>query len=382
MDVSSTTLGVSPPISAQSPATSVVPSWGSLRKLGFSERVVDRIINARAASTNKQYKSKWHYFVSWSTSPSRDPLAASLPLLTEFLVHVFNDRKVSVRTLKNYRSAIAFYWRSNVGYELADQDPVLSDLFRSFKRERPLPTRHIVHRDITVVLEFLKSGRFAQWSALTDKELTLKTVFLLALATGKRRSELHALTQDVEWRVSQGESRSVVLHPDPAFVSKTQLSSRGLGALMPFSVQAIHSASLSLTEEDKLLCQVRTLSFYMDRVKEFRSPAQKRLIISYQRGFEKDLSSQTISRYIKEAIFLTHKVSDPSLNDMTVRPHSVRHIATSLIALRGCSLDELLRAGAWASPNVFLSHYVQSLSVDSLSKLAVLGGFVAAGTRF
>ena len=77
-DVSSTTLGVSPPISAQSPATSVVPSWGSLRKLGFSERVVDRIINARAASTNKQYKSKWDYFVSWSTSSGRDPLAASL----------------------------------------------------------------------------------------------------------------------------------------------------------------------------------------------------------------------------------------------------------------------------------------------------------------
>ena len=51
-DVSSTTLGVSPPISAHLPAISVVPSWGSHRELGFSERVVDRIINARAASTN------------------------------------------------------------------------------------------------------------------------------------------------------------------------------------------------------------------------------------------------------------------------------------------------------------------------------------------
>ena len=178
--------------------------------------------------------------------------------------------------------------------KLPDQDPVLSDLFRSFKRERPLPTRHIVQWDIAVVLEFLKSGRFAHWSALSDKELTLKTVFLLALATGKRRSKLHALTQEVEW-ISQGESRSVVLHPDPAFVSKIQLSSKGLGALRPFSVQAIDSASLSLMEEDKLLCPVRMLPFYLDRVNEFRSPAQKRLIISYQRGLEKDLSSQTIS---------------------------------------------------------------------------------------
>ena len=179
--------------------------------------------------------------------------------------------------------------------------------------------------------EFLISGRFAQWSALSDKELTLQTVLLLDLAT-ETRSELHALMQEVEW-ISQGESRSVVLHPDPAFVSKTQLSSKGLGALRPFSVQAIDSASLSLTEEDKLVCPVRTLSLYLDRVKEFRSPAQKRLIISYQRGLEKDLSSQTISRNIKEAIILAHKESDPSfLNDMTVRTHSVRPIATSLRA--------------------------------------------------
>ena len=144
------------------------------------------------------------------------------------------------------------------------------------------------------MLEFLKSGRFAQWSALTDKELTLKTVFLLALATGKRRSELHALTQDVEW-ISQGDSRSVVLHPDPAFVRKTQLSSRGLGALRSFSVQAIDSASLPLTEEDKLLCPVRTLSFYLDIVKEFRSPAQKRLIISYQRFGERSFQSDDLT---------------------------------------------------------------------------------------
>lgn len=160
---------------------------------------MERIINSRAASTNKQYRSKWNYFVHWATSSGRDPCAASLPLLSEFLLHVFNDRKVSVRTAKNYRSAIAFYGRSTLGYEIPEQDPIISDLFRSFKREQPIPSRHVVQWDVALVLKFFSSGRFRHWDTISDRDLTWKTTFILALATGKRRSELHALLSDVEW---------------------------------------------------------------------------------------------------------------------------------------------------------------------------------------
>lgn len=79
---------------------------------------------------------------------------------------------------------------------------------------------------------------------------------------------------------------------------------------------------------------------------------------------------------------MAHREQDPSsVDQLTVRPHSVRHIATSLNALRSCSLEELLKAGAWVSPNTFLAHYVQSFSSDKLSKLADLGGFIAAGVH-
>ena len=76
--------------------------------------------------------------------------------------------------------------------------------------------------------------------------------------------------------------------------------------------------------------------------------------------------------------------SNASLQDTTspvhIIPHSVRHVATSLSALRNPSLDDVLKAGAWASPNVFIKHYVQSFSTDTMSRLSRLGGFVAAGT--
>ena len=70
------------------------------------------------------------------------------------------------------------------------------------------------------------------------------------------------------------------------------------------------------------------------------------------------------------------------LRTLKVKPHSVRHVATSLGALRTCSMDEVLGAGTWASPTVFLKHYVQYYSTDDLTNLSRVGNFVAAGSIF
>ena len=154
-----------------------------------------------------------------------------------------------------------------------------------------------------------------------------------------------------------------------------------LGALRPLTVSSLDGALESEDNEERLLCPVRTLEAYLSRSDQYRSPEQKRLFISYRRGTVKDISRQTISVYIKEAVVLAY--SDPSQKDtkspVHVKPHSVRHVATSLSALRNFSLDDVLKAGAWSSPNVFLKHYVQNFSTDALSKLSRLGGFVAAG---
>jgi hypothetical protein len=61
------------------------------------------------------------------------------------------------------------------------------------------------------------------------------------------------------------------------------------------------------------------------------------------------------------------------------KPHSLRHVATSLNALKYSSLNDVLRAGAWTFPDMFLSYYAQDFSVDSISELSHLAGFVAAG---
>ena len=127
-----TTLGSQAPEPRVSQPTPVVPGEGRLKSLGFSDNVINRIGKSRASSTRKHYKSQWDVFVTWSTEQKLNPLGASLPLLTNFMDYLFRVRNVSVRTILNYKSAIAFYWKSEVVYDVPENDIVVSDLIRSF----------------------------------------------------------------------------------------------------------------------------------------------------------------------------------------------------------------------------------------------------------
>ena len=87
-----------------------------LEKTGW-DRWVSRIKwlvvwnKARATSTRKHYKSQWGLFESWAVKNCMNPLDAGMPLLTQFLEYLFTVRKVGLGTIKNYRSAIAHYWK-------------------------------------------------------------------------------------------------------------------------------------------------------------------------------------------------------------------------------------------------------------------------------
>ena len=109
------------------------------------------IEGSRARSTKTQYKSKWTLFMAWCRDNELNPSQAGLPLLTRFLLYLFRERGVSVRTVKNYQSALAFYWRKIMNYEVPSDDRTLADLYKSMTRERPIPTRHIVDWDIRLV---------------------------------------------------------------------------------------------------------------------------------------------------------------------------------------------------------------------------------------
>ena len=87
------------------------------------------------------------------------------------------------------------------------------------------------------------------------KHLTLKTAFLLALASGKRRSEIHAWVAN---KVSiLGQWEKVALFPSSDFIAKNQLAREGSQTVSPVTIPALTTIVDRQFKDDRTLCPVR-----------------------------------------------------------------------------------------------------------------------------
>ena len=86
------------------------------------------------------------------------------------------------------------------------------------------------------------------------KQLTLKTAFLLALASGKRRSKIH------ENKVSNlGQWEKVALFPSSDFIAKNQLAREGSQSVSPVTIPALTTIVDGQFKEERTLCLVQAL---------------------------------------------------------------------------------------------------------------------------
>ena len=162
----------------------------ALKELGFLEAVVQRML---AIHSDKVYMSQWRLF--WcrpgAVSVTSTRLKATSVLVCEFLMYLFNDRKLQAKSIAGYKPAISIFLKRALSYDLSTCT-VVADLLRSFYRERLPPPRVVVKWDIPTVLRFLQSAIFNP-DVITQRVLTLKAIFLFVLGLGRRRSELQAL---------------------------------------------------------------------------------------------------------------------------------------------------------------------------------------------
>ena len=107
---------------------------------------------------------------------------------------------------------------------LISKDKNLACLLDSFHRDRPKGRRGVPSWNLSLVLHQLNKAPFEPIKEASLKHLTFKTVFLLALGTGKYRSEIHAwqnknIRHQSDWSV-------VSPYPLPSFLAKNQLAKR------------------------------------------------------------------------------------------------------------------------------------------------------------
>ena len=97
-------------------------------------------------------------------------------------------------------------------------------------------SRNLPKWNLSVVLNELTKAPFEPMKDTDLKHLTLKTAFLLALASGKRSSEIHA---GVANKVSNlGQWEKVALFPSFDFIAKNQLAREGSQSVSPVTIPA------------------------------------------------------------------------------------------------------------------------------------------------
>ena len=83
--------------------------------------MAERAARPQRESTLLIYESKWIRFVGWCSQRKVDPYTASVAVVGDFLLHLF-DQKLAISTLEGYRMSIANTLRAMSNVEVGRCD--------------------------------------------------------------------------------------------------------------------------------------------------------------------------------------------------------------------------------------------------------------------
>ena len=154
----------------------MAPRATRIKEQGFSEAVAARI-EAPQRSIRSVYEAKWAIFTKWCVTNPVDFRSPPVKSVADFLLYLFEDKKLQPSTIDGYRSAIA----DKLGNATVNisKDDNLTHLLESFHRDRPKGRRGIPSWNLSLVLHQLTKAPFEPLREASLKHLTFKTVFLL-----------------------------------------------------------------------------------------------------------------------------------------------------------------------------------------------------------
>ena len=196
--------------------------------------------------------------------------------------------------------------------------------------------------------------------------MTWKTVFLVALASAARVSELQALsTDETSFRL---EGAGIRLMPKLKFLAKNQRLGKVWAAwFLPDFKRFTNKA------KDLVLCPCRCLKAYVNRTRDLRSNKEE-LFITYQKGNSKPASKDTIARWIVATIKFAYESCEDSFPEVA-RAHDTRKLSVSWALFNGASLKEIMRAAHWNTESAFTTFYLKDVSQGEgkFARASILG---------
>ena len=328
----------------------VAPEGAQFIASGLSTEVVETLLQSRAPSTRKLYALRWKLFTSWCRDRQLDPVNCPVGTVLEFLQARFSAG-LTHSTLKVYVAAIAAYHALLDGQSLG-RHPLVTRFLRGALRLRPPVRSRIPPWDLVVVLEALCRPPFEPSQDISDRHLTLKTAFLLAITSLRRVGDLQALSVAPTYLDFAPGMTKAFIYPRAGYVPKVPSVTP-----QPVVLQAFCPPPFREPDQEKLncMCPVRALDAYVHRAALWRKTDQ--LLVCYgppKRG--SPASKQSISRWIVEAINATYESSGrPPL--LGAKAHSTRGMAASKAFLAGVSMLDICNAAGWSTPSTFARFY-------------------------
>ena len=209
------------------------------------------------------------------------------------------------------------------------------------------------------MLAYLREAKFEPLTQASIVNLSRKVLFLVTLATARRVSEVHSLSglpQDISFQADG----SVQLEFLADFLAKNQAPSDDSPSIRIPSLEVL----VCPDDPDRVNCPVRALKIYKNRTDKHRSPGQRRLFISFNLNYTKDVQKPTLARWlialIKEAYqwaLETNLAGYIPLNAPSA--HEIRSWSSSLAHANGVPVRQLLAAAYWRNEDVFVNHYLR-----------------------
>ena len=255
------------------------------------------------------------------------------------------DKGASSSSLNSARSALSFFFSYdlNVGC-----DKTVTRLFKYFYKEKPLRSKYFTYWPVKDLLNFL--SELHPPSELSLKNLTLKTLALIALTSSDRGQTIHLM--DIENTTLSEDSIQFVIFNSLKHTKRV---------LKPKVVSCITSEIDSLNVSDYVMAYMnRTLSIRAKAVKEGKEKPTK-LFLSW--ATKRQVSKQTLARWLKYTLKLA------GIDDSQFSSHSYRGAGLSCALNHGANIMQIVKAGSWSNTDTFKRHYFAPENDSEVGKI-------------
>ena len=303
----------------------------ALEKKNISNRAIEIILKSWRLGTQKQYNvyiKKWLIYCNTNKTNIFTPRTAAV---LDFLAEL-SESGLKYSAINTARGALSAIITPDKGITIGSH-PLVKRLLKGIFEMSPPTPRYTQTWDVNKVLSFIRKQ--SPVKLLSLKNLTIKLVILLALVSAQRTQSIQLLRLD---NLVTGPSYKFFLSDN---VKQSRPGKPGL------------VVELAPYPPDRRTCIITVLKEYIKRTKTLRGTEQQ-LLVSYMAPHTK-VSRDTIARWIKSAM------TQSGINTELFKAHSTRAAATSKAARAATPINDILKAGGWASAGTFAKFYHKKL---------------------